>query len=59
LSLLNMSACVKEALDNSKRYKKGISRIGQDWKDELEQDVRVLIFRKVMAHKGGKILKRK
>ena len=53
-----MSDCVKEALDNSKRYKKGISRIGQDWKDELEQDVRVLIFRKVMAHKSGKVLKR-
>ena len=59
MSLLNQAAVKDEVLATAKRHKKGVSQIGQDWKDELEQDIRVLIFRKVMAHKGGKTLKAK
>lgn len=57
MSLLNISAVQKEALATAKRYKKGITQVSKDWRDELEQDVRSLIFRKVMAHSGGKTLK--
>jgi|7_EtaG_2_1085326.scaffolds.fasta_scaffold00144_32 hypothetical protein len=57
MSLLNMKSCVTEALNTAKRYKGGVTQVSQSWKDELEQDVRVMIFRKVMAHKKGKTLK--
>ena len=57
MSLLNNAAVTKEVMQTANRYKKGISQISRDWKDELEQDVRVLIFRKVMAHSKGKTLK--
>lgn len=57
MSLLNNAAVTKEVMQTANRYKKGISQISRDWKDELEQDVRVLIFRKVMAHQKGKTLK--
>lgn len=57
MSLLNHAAVTKEVMQTATRYKKGISQISRDWKDELEQDVRLLIFRKVMAHQKGKTLK--
>ena len=57
MSLLNNAAVTKEVMQTATRYKKGISQISRDWKDELEQDVRLLIFRKVMAHQKGKTLK--
>ena len=57
MSLLNQAAVQKEALATAKRYNMGVSQISKEWKDQLEQDVRQLIFRKVMAHKGGKTLK--
>ena len=57
MSLLNNAAVTKEVMQTATRYKKGISQISRDWKDELEQDVRLLIFRKVMAHEKGKTLK--
>ena len=47
----------KEALETAKRYKKDVTQISQDWKDDLEQAVRMMIFRKVMAHRKGKTLK--
>lgn len=59
MSLLNNAAVTKEVMQTATRYKKGISQISRDWKDELEQDVRLLIFRKVMAHEKGKTLKAK
>ena len=52
-----MKACVTEALETAKRYKGEVTQVSQSWKDQLEQDVRVLIFRRVMAHKSGKTLK--
>lgn len=57
MSLLNHAAVTKEVMQTANRYNKGISQISRDWKDELEQDVRLLIFRKVMAHSKGKTLK--
>ena len=57
MSLLNQAAVTKEVMENAKRYKSGISQIAQSYRDELEQDVRALIFRKVRAHEGGKTLK--
>lgn len=57
MSLLNHAAVTKEVMQTANRYNKGISQISRDWKDELEQDVRLLIFRKVMAHQKGKTLK--
>ncbi len=59
MSLLNQKAVTKEVLETAKRYKPGVTQIAQSWKDELEQDVRTLIFRKVMAHQNGKTLKAK
>ena len=59
MSLLNQAAVQKEALETAKRYKKDVTQVSQDWKDDLEQDIRVLIFRKVMAHQKGKTLKAK
>ncbi len=56
MGLLNMKACIKEALETAKRHKGEVTQVSQSWKDELEQDVRVLIFRKVMAHKKGKTM---
>jgi len=56
MGLLNMKACVNEALATSKRYNSKVTQVSQSWKDELEQDVRVMIFRKVRAHKGSKTL---
>ena len=57
MSLLNQAAVTKEAMETAKRYKKDVTQVSQDWKDELEQDVRMMIFRKVMAHQKGKTLK--
>jgi hypothetical protein len=57
MSLLNQAAVQKEALETAKRYKKDVTQISQDWKDDLEQAVRMMIFRKVMAHRKGKTLK--
>ncbi len=57
MSLLNQAAVQKEALETAKRYKQDVTQVSQDWKDELEQDVRMMIFRKVMAHRKGKTLK--
>ena len=56
--LLNQAAVQKEAMETAKRYKKDVTQVSQDWKNQLEQDVRMMIFRKVMAHKKGKTLKR-
>ena len=44
-------------METAKRYKKDVTQVSQDWKNQLEQDVRMMIFRKVMAHKKGKTLK--
>ena len=49
MSLLNQAAVQKEALETAKRYKKDVTQVSQDWKNQLEQDVRMMIFRKVMA----------
>jgi len=57
MSLLNQAAVQKEALETAKRYKKDVTQVSQDWKNELEQDVRMMIFRKVMAHEKGRTLK--
>ena len=57
MSLLNQAAVTKEAMETAKRYKKDVTQVSQDWKNELEQDVRMMIFRKVMAHTKGKTLK--
>ena len=57
MSLLNQAAVTKEAMETAIRYKKEVTQVSQDWKNELEQDVRMMIFRKVMAHKKGKTLK--
>ena len=59
MSLLNQKAVAKEVLETAKRYRPEVTQIAQSWKDELEQDVRTLIFRKVMAHESGKTLKAK
>jgi len=59
MSLLNQAAVQKEALETAKRYKKDVTQVSQDWKDDLEQAVRMMIFRKVMAHRKGKTLKPK
>ena len=57
MSLLNQAAVTKEAMETAKRYKKDVTQVSQDWKNELEQDVRMMIFRKVMAHEKGRTLK--
>ena len=57
MSLLNQAAVTKEAMETAIRYKKEVTQVSQDWKNELEQDVRMMIFRKVMAHQKGKTLK--
>ena len=57
MSLLNQAAVTKEAMETAKRYRKDVTQVSQEWKNELEQDVRMMIFRKVMAHKKGKTLK--
>ncbi len=57
MSLLNQKAVNQEVLETAKRYKPEVTQIAQSWKDELEQDVRTLIFRKVMAHQNEKTLK--
>jgi|TARA_Y100000310_G_scaffold80581_1_gene77256 hypothetical protein len=57
MSLLNQAAVTKEAMETAKRYKKDVTQVSQDWKNEIEQEVRVMIFRKVMAHRKGKTLK--
>ena len=57
--LLNQAAVTKDVMENAKRYRQEVTQISQGWKDELEQEVRMLIFRKVMAHEGGKTLRKK
>ena len=58
LSLLTMPQSPRRRdADRCNRYNKGISVNLQGLEDELEQDVRLLIFRKVMAHQKGKTLK--
>ena len=57
MSLLNQAAVTKEAMETAIRYKKDVTQVSQDWKNELEQEVRMMIFRKVMAHRKGKTLR--
>ena len=57
MSLLNQAAVRKEAMETAKRYKKDVTQVSQPWVDEVEQDVRMMIFRKVMAHEKGRTLK--
>jgi len=57
MSLLNQAAVTKEAMETAIRYKKDVTQVSQEWKNEIEQEVRMMIFRKVMAHRKGKTLK--
>ncbi len=57
MSLLNQAAVTKEAMETAIRYKKDVTQVSQEWKNEIEQEVRMMIFRKVMAHKKGKTLR--
>jgi hypothetical protein len=58
MGLLNIKQCSQEALEISIRYKGGkFTRVGKSFKDELEEDIRVMIYRRVMRHPSkGKTL---
>jgi hypothetical protein len=57
--LLNVKAVKEEALENSKRFKGGkFTQVSKHFIEEVEEDVRMLIYRKVMSHpsKGKTIM---
>ena len=59
MPLINITNVKKEAIENSKRYKMGkFTMVSKEFLDEVEEDLRVIIYKKVLNHPSkGKTLR--
>ena len=59
MHLINISNVKKEAIETSNRFKSGkFTQVSKEFLNEVEEDVRMLVYRKVMAHPSkGKTLR--
>ena len=57
--LINRRQCKTYALEISDRYKGGkFTRVSQQFLDDIEEDVRVMVYKRVMSHPSvGRTLK--
>ena len=59
MHLINITNVKKEAIETSKRLKGGkYTMVSKEFLNEVEEDVRLLVYKKVMAHPSkGKTLR--